>query len=332
MIYAPIVIPTLNRRYHLQRCIESLQKCTNINETDLFISVDYPPAEKYIKGYKEVVNFVKTFDFSGFKSFHVFYQEKNLGPYKNIEFLYQQVQPNYDRVILTEDDNEFAPNFLEYMNKGLTAFADNEQIIYICANKDADWVVDKTNVALVKLCSPYGMGMWFHKKSSFENKCISMLEDKSAWRLRNILSLYLHNPRLYSIFVNSILCNNKGLFWKSNGELNFVDTVNSIFMNLTDKLCVVPIVSKSRTFGNDGSGVNMAAREDNGTQEIDTRKSFEIENSDEVRFYKANYAVARKYMGLGYFSKPVFHAHLFVLLLLLCGNNRERFIKLLKRK
>lgn len=46
----PICIPTCNRYEHLKRCVESLSKCTLASETDLIISVDYPPSDKYVDG------------------------------------------------------------------------------------------------------------------------------------------------------------------------------------------------------------------------------------------------------------------------------------------
>ena len=50
MSYAPVLITTCNRYEHLKRCVESLSKCTLASETDLIISVDYPPSDKYVDG------------------------------------------------------------------------------------------------------------------------------------------------------------------------------------------------------------------------------------------------------------------------------------------
>ena len=58
-ICAPIIIPTLNRHEHLKKCIESLQKNKLAKQTELFISVDFPPNEKYKVGYEKVVEYLQ---------------------------------------------------------------------------------------------------------------------------------------------------------------------------------------------------------------------------------------------------------------------------------
>ena len=58
MIYAPILITTLNRYECLRRCIESLQKNSWADKTELFISVDYPPTDKYVDGYNKIKKYL----------------------------------------------------------------------------------------------------------------------------------------------------------------------------------------------------------------------------------------------------------------------------------
>ena len=51
MYRAPVLIPTCNRIHHLKRCVESIARNKLAKETELYISVDYPPSEKYQDGY-----------------------------------------------------------------------------------------------------------------------------------------------------------------------------------------------------------------------------------------------------------------------------------------
>ena len=37
-IYAPVVIPTLNRFEHLRNCIESLKRCSGADQTEVIIN------------------------------------------------------------------------------------------------------------------------------------------------------------------------------------------------------------------------------------------------------------------------------------------------------
>ena len=98
MKMCPVVIPTLNRYQHLKRCVESLAICRYAAETELYISVDYPPSEKYREGYDRVLEYVNG-GIAGFKAVHVFFQEKNLGTCDNTFFLYSKVFEKYDRLI-----------------------------------------------------------------------------------------------------------------------------------------------------------------------------------------------------------------------------------------
>lgn len=43
-----------------------------------------------------------------------------------------------DRYILTVDDNEFAPNLLEYVNWGLEVYQNDQSIYAICSYKDIE--------------------------------------------------------------------------------------------------------------------------------------------------------------------------------------------------
>lgn len=114
-------------------------------KTDVYISVDYPPGEKYVAGYREVVKYLKA-KIDGFHKVNIYFQEENLG-LKNVQFLSNVVFKEYEHWILTEDDNVFTTNFLEYMNNGLELFVNNESVLAITsANDDAPWECHGSNI------------------------------------------------------------------------------------------------------------------------------------------------------------------------------------------
>ena len=76
MCFAPIMIPTLNRDEHLRRCINSLKKNSLAAETDIYISVDFPPNEKYQEGYDRVRKFLKEEFTTGFRNIFVYTRNK----------------------------------------------------------------------------------------------------------------------------------------------------------------------------------------------------------------------------------------------------------------
>lgn len=101
MIYAPIIIATLNRYEHLKRCIESLQKNSWAKYTELYISVDYPAKEVHWEGYRKVREYLEA-GIEGFKKVEVYYQSFNLGGAENFMFLKRIIFQSYDRWIETE--------------------------------------------------------------------------------------------------------------------------------------------------------------------------------------------------------------------------------------
>ena len=56
MIYYPVCIPTLNRYEHLKACVESLQRCTHADKTELIIGLDaLPPPRRIMKSIARVM-------------------------------------------------------------------------------------------------------------------------------------------------------------------------------------------------------------------------------------------------------------------------------------
>ena len=328
MIYAPVIIPTLNRKDHLSRCMMSLANNTGAEQTEVYVSVDFPPAEKYEKGYLEVKDYLDNFDVSRFKALHVIYQEKNLGPKANSDFLEKTVRGKYDRYIFSEDDNEFAPNLLEYINKGLELYKDNENVIAICAAKDTDWIHENPDVNFAKLLPAYGFGAWFDKDDRLKEKGVALLLSKETLSIKNMIRLAKRNRAFFDMYICDVLCTNKGLFWQ-NDEFYWCDSMKSIYMHLTDAVCVVPVKAKSRTWGNDGSGVNMTALDINPEEKwpLDEAKTFEYVDVENMSFNEANYALGNEYLKCAdTFLKFLLSIGLYTLLLL-CGKDRKRIVK-----
>ena len=131
MIYAPIYIPTLCRSEHFQKCIESLKVNTWAKYTDVYIALDYPPSEKYRAGYEKICRYLENSEFDCFKSFNVVKREKNYGAGLNSKKMREFISKRYDRWIYAEDDIVFSPIFLEYMDKALESYKDDDSVIGI---------------------------------------------------------------------------------------------------------------------------------------------------------------------------------------------------------
>lgn len=330
MIHYPVVIPTLNRADHLKRCLLSLMKNTGADDTEVYISVDFPPAEKYVQGYNKVKELLASLDLSGFKKVNIVYQEENLGAVKNSDFLFSLVKDEYDAYIFSEDDNEFAPNFLEYMNKGLEIFRDDSRVVAVCGSKDTDWETDGKNYAAVKLFAAYGVGTWIQEKLRREAEGSAVIVPERPYGFKKIQRLYKQNKGLFCLYALAIMSTDTGLFWRTSDTLYWCDTMYSLYMHFTDKFSIAPQISKARTWGNDGSGTNMPKTDIDVEKEtpLDNADTFEYDTVGGLRFNDKNYKLASEYLSVSKIT--VLKAIIVYAIVFLFGKNRKGAIKFLK--
>lgn len=264
MIYAPIIIPTLNRYECLKKCVESLQKNTWADETELYISVDYPPAEKYEYGYRKIKEYLDK-EITGFKKVNVFFQGKNLGPIENVNWLYEKAFSKYDRVIFMEDDNEVAPSFIQFCDKGLELFDRYEDIIainasdYVWCGKGFTPPINTVNFGDVNIEKRqmifHAFATWKNKKEKVydwaENGMLYML-GKSNYKM---LKLYKKSTSLFYTYLYRVCITNDQLPWYK-GRLHAIDFCWDLYMVMLDKYVIAPIEPLIRDLGVDGNGVN----------------------------------------------------------------------------
>ena len=265
MNYAPILIPTLNRYNHLKRCVESLAKCTHADKTDLFIALDYPLKEEHWEGYRQIKEYVSSIE--GFNTITIIQRDHNYGPVENFSNAQNQIYEKYDRIICSEDDNEFSPNFLDYINKGLDRYEDDPKIIAICGDEGVfkPPVDYEQNYVIRKGFSAWGYGTWLHRKYKTiytPEELKSFLKEKD---MRRWLRFYYKNH--YYTILSYIM--NKKAIWG--------DGAIAVDMIAQDTFCVYPTKSLVRNYGHDGSGVHGGYIQDSpySKVEIDNRPTFE---------------------------------------------------------
>lgn len=277
--FAPVVIPTLNRYEHFKRCLESLERCTYSECTDVYIALDYPPSEKYVEGWKKIDAYLHGKEESNsFGSLNVVRREYNYGvgkAHSNSGELMKEIREKYDRWIFSEDDNEFSPDFLSYLNKGLELFYNDQRIYCICGyNRRIDVPSSfKANYYVAQDYIAWGIGQWKHKPrpeqySSFEF-LKQLLRDKQSYKKIKDRSFFYITGIMNMLKTNSL-----------QGDM-LVD----LYETLEDKYSVLPIVSKVRNYGNDGTGVHTKKNvEDNNLyftkQNIDTNEDFEFSSRE----------------------------------------------------
>ena len=290
MKYAPVLIPTLCRYTHFVRLIESLKKNTWAKYTEIYVGVDYPPSEKYEGGYRKIKEYLKG-DFSVFAAFHVFYRECNYGSFKNMTALRLEVFKRFDRFIRTDDDAEFSPNFLEFMDRCLMKYEDDPDVFSVSGySYPMNWSVSPKSTVFKEnfICPMWGTGFW-KDKYVFVNEQINhgVLYDKAP----QIVKAKLYDKMLKSSrmeFVNLCLSDE---FYSSLASV-MSDVAVRIYMVANDQYVICPKISKTRNWGFDGTGEYCKGATDVNNskvnarnylyhlQEIDNNEHFELVEDD----------------------------------------------------
>ena len=252
---APVLIVTLNRYEHLKRCIDSLRKNKLACYTDLYIGFDYPPDQKYEKGYHQVKKYLGG-GIDGFHDVIIMEHSSNRGVYRNVLDLRAAVYKKYDRYIITEDDNEFSPNYLEYMNKGLEKYEKDDDVLAIsgyCYPIESSSF--KGNVFKCgTYFAAYGYGIWKQKEEEMR-KCLNMSFFCGLYRNSAYMKdLACQSRNQYANMVKGMLKYTSELI--SGNELREDDLAYGLYMVASGKKMVYPVISKARNWGYDGTGVN----------------------------------------------------------------------------
>lgn len=283
-VYAPVMVTTICRYEEFKKCVFSLSQCTDADKTELFIGVDFPANESHWEGYRKIKEYLPTI--SGFKEVHVFLREENWGQSKNGRDLRERIKERYDRYIVTEDDNEFSPNFLQYMNQCLERYKDDPRIARICGYSFMEWenMGDYPYNAFPMLgyCA-WGIGCWFKKEvellKSFKT-AEEIIFDKRAVR-------QLFAAKLYVTVHNMIY-----RWQKTASDIRFVCNCA-----LNDIYCVFPAVSKVRNNGFEGNGLHCATINTYAKQKIDDNRQFVLDIFDIKRYKQIDKLHDKHYAG-----------------------------------
>lgn len=261
--YYPVLIPTLCRFEHFKRCVETLSACTHADKTTLYIALDYPLKEDHWEGYRKISSFIDSIE--GFENVIVLKQEKNLGPAQNIKRAKEVIFDKYDAYIFSEDDNEFSPNFLDYMNKCMNRFKDDSSIYAVCGyNFPVDFGNYKKNIYFNHLCSAWGIGRWRYKEIPIEISSVKSI----LGSLRQVIRIYYYNPKYLLSLLRMV-----------QKEVVYGDLLICAYSIAQNKLCVFPTVSKVKNHGHDGTGQNstVVGVQKYESQVIDQNSSFDLD-------------------------------------------------------
>lgn len=295
MIYAPVLITTMNRYECLKRCIKSLQRNSWADQTELFISVDYPPTEKYVEEYKKVRSYLEN-KIDGFKKVNVLFHDENLGAINNAEWLRKLVCAKCNRYIFIEDDNELAPSFLEFCDKGLELFENDDSVFALNAS-DYVWcgngyvppvrrVHNNENNIEKRQMVFHAVAYWENKRTKSAQFCGRLEKNDGLLSWNDIKKLHQKSTSLFYQYLAMVLFQREKLPWYKN-KLYTIDFMHDLYMVLKDKYVICPIEPLQRDFGVDGNGVNYKEVFKNATElkerEWSTDLHFEFRMKNQIK-------------------------------------------------
>ena len=292
--YAPVLITTLNRYEHFKRCLDSLERCTGADKTDVYVGLDYPPSDRYVDGWKKIDAYLQEKEAkNGFRNLYVRRRDHNCGVGKagsNSSLLYAEIKEISDSYIATEDDNEFSPCFLEYMNKALAIYKNDERVICVCGYTPFDYE-SRDNVYFARQFFAWGYGKWIEKSKSFSKFRNLESMEKALMSLRASMRLYWYRPIILSRVMDQVIQKKK-----------YGDVSHTFYCVLYDKYCIYPSKTLVRNWGNDGTGVHCKNIDKSFVKRtISQDNTFELDDIDvseckEVKKLVANVA-SKKWYG-----------------------------------
>ena len=265
--FAPVFIPTLCRYDHFKRCVESLAACTHSDKTELIIGLDYPPNDNYKEGYDRIKKYIPTI--TRFAKVTLIQHKKNLGGLENWYYLDNFCCERYPAYIGTEDDNEFSPCFLDFMNKALQKYEHDDNVTTVSGFSDSicyDQLGYRTYFCYAN--SAWGVGMWSQKekhiKAVINSNSFYVEKFKDTKVAYKFFKMF---PARFGAIISMLLQNE-----------NWNDVKRSTYNYLLGKYQLRPVISLCRNHGYDGSGVHCSVDISYSKQEISKDKVFDIES------------------------------------------------------
>ena len=243
MNYAPVLVTVYNRYSHFKQCIESLSKNIGADQTELFIAIDAPFSDEDKPAIDLVYEYSKLI--TGFKGVTIFMREQNLGPRENYRLAKEVILKDYDRIITSEDDNIFALDFLDYLNRALELYKSRKDIHAICGynypvNMPENYGKD---VYVWQGYSAWGAATWRDRYDMIER-------EPPLPQLRLFLRDRNNQKKL-----DAVAGNYKPALQRIVDTGHYTgDTIVCYNMIKDNRYCIFPTVSRVRNIGHDGSG------------------------------------------------------------------------------
>lgn len=278
MKLAPIVLFVYNRPEHTRIVLQSLSVCQYADQSDLYIFADQAKTEMAKEKVEQVRRIIKEDIWKRkFAGVNITEASQNKGLANSVISGVTQVINKYGRVIVVEDDNRVAPDFLDYMNRGLEFYENNLKIGHIGGYKSPIKIPEdyKKDVFLMGRGSSYAWATWKDRWDLVDwevRDYKKLAKDKKA-----IVSFNEYGEDRFEMLKKQV-----------EGNMNSWAIRFAYAMWKNKMFAVLPCKTRVENIGFDGSGVHNVAKDTRFVVSIEDGLSpVKFENlSEDVRIKK----------------------------------------------
>ena len=280
--HAPIAIFAFNRPHHLANCLQSLERCVGLENSEGTIFIDGARNDQEALVVSSTVGVA--LKFASKYNFRVEARQENFGLAKSVISGIDEMFSLSPKLIVIEDDLILAKGFLDFMNKGLSRYENNSAIASISGYQ---YPIEKelhTSVFL-KGADCWGWATWKDRweQTSFSGR--ELLDQISTKKLANEFNLEGSNNYV-DLLEKQIL-----------GEINSWAILWHASMFLQNRLSLYPPYSLVSNEGGDGLGTHFGNNQlyaQKISDEMDFSFPSSFEQSEEYRdalieFYQKNF-------------------------------------------
>jgi len=279
---APIAIFAFNRPNHLAHCLQSLERCVGLENSEGTIFIDGARNDQEADVVSSSVGVA--LKFASKYNFRVEARQENFGLAKSITSGIDEMFSLSSKLIVIEDDLILAKGFLDFMNKGLSRYENNSGVASISGYQYPIERELHTSVFL-RGADCWGWATWKDRweQTSFSGK--ELLNQIRTKKLANEFNLEGSNNYV-DLLEKQIL-----------GEINSWAILWHASMFVQNRLSLYPPYSLVSNEGGDGLGTHFGINQ-LYSQKISDKMDFSlpssIEQSEEYRdalieFYQKNF-------------------------------------------
>lgn len=243
---APIVVFVYNRVDRVKKLIDSLILNPEAVSSELYVFSDGSKNKEGEEKVQSVREYIDTIPQKGyFAKVTIIKSSKNKGLAPSIIEGVSMVMKQYGKAIIIEDDNVVAPDFLDYMNRGLEFYKDNPKIWAISGFSRSMQFPQNYNhdIYIMQRISSYTWASWEERWN------------RTEWDVQDYPEFLWNRKKRKefdacgadrSLMLDAQVCG-KISSWAIRFEYSMVK--NQMYS-------VLPCVSKAECSGNDGSGTH----------------------------------------------------------------------------